>query len=570
MNTVINERSLEPKWWLKHYPHGVAHDINLTRYTSLPAMAEECFQKYPDHPAYTCMDKTLTYREVDSLSTAFGAWLQSKGLKKGARVALMMPNVLQYPVAILAVLRAGFVVVNINPLYTPRELEHQLNDSGAEIIVILENFAPTLEAVLPKTKIKQVVLASIGDLLGFPKGLITNFVLRKIKKIVPSFSLHGSVRFNEAVREGKSLNLVKPQLGPEEIAFLQYTGGTTGISKGAVLVHANIFGNAMVSEEWLKPAMEDTSKGPPPDSPIVICALPMYHIFCLVTCMWLSIKLGGHCVLITNPRDIDGMIANMRKYKFHVFPAVNTMFNSLINHPAFAALDFSQLRVSNGGGMAVQRAVAEKWLSITGVPIVEGYGLTETSSGATCNEVMNKSFTGDVGMPMPGTEVSIRDDAEAEVASGQPGEICLRGPQVMRGYWQRPDETTKVMTRDGFFKSGDIGIMLPNGHVKIVDRKKDMILVSGFNVYPNEIEDVVASLRGVMECAVIGVADEKTGEAVKLFIVKKDPTLTEAAVMEYCRKNLTGYKCPRTIVFRESLPKSNVGKILRRELRDKT
>jgi long-chain acyl-CoA synthetase len=561
--------TLKPKWWLEHYPPGVAHEIDLTRYTSLPAMAEECFAQYRDRAAYTCMDKTLTYGEVDTLSQALGAWLQSKGLQKGARVALMMPNVLQYPVAILAVLRAGYIVVNVNPLYTPRELEHQLNDSGAEVIIILENFATTLEAVLPKTKIKQVVLASIGDLLGFPKGLIANFVLRKVKKLVPPFSLHGSVRFNDAINEGRSLKLVKPNLGPDDIAFLQYTGGTTGVSKGAVLVHSNIFGNSLVSEAWLKPAMEDQTKGPMPDPSIVVCALPMYHIFCLVTCMWLAIKLGGHCILIPNPRDLDGMIEVLRKHKFSVLPAVNTMFNSLVNHPGFASLDFSNLRVSNGGGMAVQRTVAEKWLGLTATPIVEGYGLTETSSGATCNEIMNTGFNGDVGMPMPSTEISIRDDAEMEVALGQPGEICIRGPQVMRGYWQRPDETAKVMTKDGFFKSGDIGIMLPNGHVKIVDRKKDMILVSGFNVFPNEIEDVVADIPGVMECAVVGIPDEKTGEAVKLFIVKKDPTLTEAAVMEYCRKNLTGYKCPKKIVFRDSLPKSNVGKILRRELRDK-
>jgi long-chain acyl-CoA synthetase len=536
--------ALKPKWWLEHYPLGVAHDIDLSRYTSLPAMAEECFDKFRDRAAYTCMDKTLTYGEVDTLSQALGAWLQSKGLRKGGRVALMMPNVLQYPVAILAVLRAGYVVVNVNPLYTPRELEHQLNDSGAEVIVILENFATTLEAVLPKTKIKHVVLASVGDLLGFPKGLITNFVVRKVKKLVPQFSLHGSVKFNDAISEGRSLKLVKPNLGPDDIAFLQYTGGTTGVSKGAVLVHANIFGACLSGEAWVKPAMDDQSKGPALDQSGLVCALPMYHIFCLVTCMWLAIKLGGHCILIPNPRDLDGMIKVLRKHKFSVLPAVNTMFNSFVNHPDFATLDFSQLRVSNGGGMAVQRAV-------------------------TCNEVMNADFNGDVGMPMPGVEISIRDDTELEIALGQPGEICIRGPQVMHGYWQRPDETAKVMTKDGFFKSGDIGIMLPNGHIKIVDRKKDMILVSGFNVFPNEIEDVIASMPGVMECAVVGIPDEKTGEAVKLFIVKKDPALTETAVMEYCRKNLTGYKCPKKIVFRESLPKSNVGKILRRELRDK-
>ncbi len=560
--------ALEPKWWLKYYPAGVAHDIDLSRYSSLPAMAEESFEKYRDQAAYTCMDKTLTFGEVDKLSQALAAWLQSTGLAKGARVALMMPNLLQYPVAIMAVLRAGYVVVNINPLYTPRELEHQLNDSGSEIIIILENFATTLEAVLPKTSIKHVVLASVGDLLGFPKGLITNFVVRRIKKAVPTFSMHGSVSFNDVLHAGHSLPFTKPTLGPEDIAFLQYTGGTTGVSKGAVLVHANIFGNVLVSEAWLDPAMNDAHKGPLASQMVLICALPMYHIFSLVSCMWLAVKTGGHNILIPNPRDLDGMIKTMGQHKFTVLPAVNTMFNSLVNHPGFAGLDFSAMRISNGGGMAVQRAVADKWLALTHTPIVEGYGLTETSSGATCNEVMNTTYSGDVGMPMPGTEISIRDDAEVEVALGTPGEICIRGPQVMRGYWQRPDETAKVMTQDGFFKSGDVGIMLLNGHVKIVDRKKDMILVSGFNVYPNEIEDVVASCPGVMECAVIGVPDEKSGEAVKLFVVKHDLALTEATIMDYCRKNLTGYKCPRAIVFRDSLPKSNVGKILRRELRD--
>ncbi len=558
----------EPKWWLKHYPPGVAHEIDLNQYTSLAQMAEQSFEKFFDRAAYTCMDKTITFGEVDRLSRAFGAWLQGKGLKRGDRVALMMPNVLQYPVAILAVLRAGFVVVNVNPLYTPRELEHQLNDSGSLAIVILENFATTLEKVISKTPIKHVVVASVGDLLGFPKGTIANYVVRNVKKAVPAYSLPGATKFNDALDDGHSLPLSKPQLGPEDIAFLQYTGGTTGVSKGAVLVHANIVGNVMVSEAWLKPAMEDTSKGPAPDPIVMVCALPMYHIFCLVSCMWLALKTGGHSILIPNPRDIESMVKTLAKHKFNVLPAVNTLFNGLVNNEPFQRLDFSNLRVSNGGGMAVQRAVADKWLTLTHCPLIEGYGLTETSSGATCNEIMNTNYSGDVGMPMPSTEISIRDDAGNEVAFGEPGEICIRGPQVMRGYWQRPDATAEVMTADGFFKSGDVGIMLENGHVKIVDRKKDMILVSGFNVYPNEIEDVVASCPGVMECAVIGVPDEKTGEAVKLFVVKKDPALTIEQVVAHCRKELTGYKNPKTIVFRDALPKSNVGKILRRELRD--
>ncbi len=564
-----NAAGLEPKWWLKHYPAGVAHEIDLSRYASLPAMADEAFSKFCDNPAFTCMDKTLRYGEVDVLSTALAAWFQSKGLARGARIALMMPNILQYPVAIIAVLRAGYVVVNVNPLYTPRELEHQLTDSGCEAIVILENFATTLEAILPKTKIKHVILASVGDLLGFPKDMITNFVVRRVKKAVPKFSMHGSVWFNDCISAGRSLPFSKPNLCADDIAFLQYTGGTTGVSKGAVLVHSNIYGNALIAEAWLQPALNDASKGTLNEPMVIVCALPMYHIFALVSCMWMAIKTGGHNILIPNPRDLEGMIATIGKQKFNVLPAVNTMFNSLVNSPAFAKLDFSGLRISNGGGMAVQRAVADKWLGLTHTPIVEGYGLTETSSGATCNEIMSTVYSGDVGMPMPSTEISIRDDAENEVPVGQSGEICIRGPQVMRGYWQRPDETANAMTKDGFFKSGDIGIMLPNGHVKIVDRKKDMILVSGFNVYPNEIEDVVASCPGVLECAVVGVPDEKTGEAVRLFIVKKDPALTDAAVMDYCRKNLTGYKCPKSIVFRDALPKSNVGKILRRELRDK-
>jgi long-chain acyl-CoA synthetase len=562
---------MHAKWWLDHYPEGVPHDVDLTRYESLVDMADEGFAKFAERDMYTCLGKTLKFSDVDALSRAFGAWLQSQGLAKGARIALMMPNVLQYPVAIIGIMRAGYVVVNVNPLYTPRELEHQLNDSGAEAIVILENFATTLQAVVGNTNVKHVVLASVGDLLGFPKGLITNFVIRKVKKAVPPFSLPSTlniVRFNDTLSSGRNMSLTRASLGREDVAFLQYTGGTTGVSKGAVLVHENIFGNCLVSEAWLMPAMNDTSKGPPPDPMVLVCALPMYHIFALVTCMWLAVKLGGHNILIPNPRDLDAMVEALRPHRFNMLPAVNTMFNGLLNHAGFRSLDFSALRISNGGGMAVQRAVAESWLKLTNTPIIEGYGLTETSSGATCNPVLSTAYTGDVGMPMPATEISIRDDNEIEVARGEPGEICIKGPQVMRGYWQRPDETAKVMTKDGYFKSGDIGIMLPNGHVKIVDRKKDMILVSGFNVYPNEIEDVVAGCPGVLECAAVGVPDEKTGEAVKLFVVKKDATLTEEHVRAYCRENLTGYKNPKVVTFRDALPKTNVGKILRRELRD--
>jgi long-chain acyl-CoA synthetase len=515
------------------------------------------------------MEKTLSFGDLDRLSRDLGAWLQGRGLARGARIALMMPNLLQYPVAIMAVLRAGYVVVNVNPLYTPRELEHQLIDSGSEAIIILENFATTLEVVIPRTQVRHVVMASVGDLLGPIKGMITNFVVRQVKKAVPPYSLHGSVTFNAALAAGRKLPLDKPLLGGEDVAFLQYTGGTTGVSKGAVLVHANIIANVLVSEAWLKPALDDRSKGPPPDPLVIVCALPMYHIFSLVSCFWLAVRMGGKNILIPNPRDLDNMVKTLSRHPFNVMPAVNTLFNSLVNHVDFRKLDFRALRVSNGGGMAVQRAVAEKWLNLTRTPIVEGYGLTETSSGVTCNEVLNCEFSADVGMPMPSVEISIRDDAGAEVAIGAPGEICIRGPQVMRGYWQRPRESTEAFTSDGYFKSGDIGILLANGHLKIVDRKKDMILVSGFNVFPNEIEDVVASCPGVMECAAIGVPDEKTGEAVKLFVVKKNAAdLNEAQLMAYCHKNLTAYKCPKQIVFRDSLPKSNVGKILRRELRD--
>jgi len=560
--------TLTDRPWLKHYPPGIAFEVDVDRYASLPAMAEEAFEKFGDRAAFTCMEKTLTFHEVDVMSQALGAWLQSRGLPRGARVALMMPNVLQYPVAMLAVLRAGFVVANVNPLYTPRELEHQLKDCGAEAIIILENFAATLEAVIATTPIKTVLLAAVGDLLGFPKSMVTNYVVRRVKKAVPPFSLNGAYRFNDAISQGRRMKMARPPLGPEDIAFLQYTGGTTGVAKGAMLVHANITSNSVIAEAWLQPALKDTSKGPPPDPIVFVAALPMYHIFCLVSIIWLSIKLGGHTLLIPNPRDMDAMVEVLRKHKFNVIPAVNTLFNSMVNHAGFRSLDFSGMRVSNGGGMAVQRAVAERWLELTGTPIVEGFGLTETSSGATCNPIMNTAYNGDVGMPMPSTEISIRDDDENVVPDGKPGEICIRGPQVMRGYWQRPDETAKVMTKDGFFKSGDIGIMQDTGHVKIVDRKKDMILVSGFNVYPNEIEDVVASCPGVLECAAIGIADEKSGEAVKLFVVKKDPALTVEQVADYCRKNLTGYKNPKIIVFRDSLPKTNVGKILRRELRD--
>ena len=511
------------------------------------------------------MDKALTFGEVDSLSMALGAWLQGRGLKRGARVAIMMPNVLQYPVAVAAVLRAGFIAVNVNPLYTARELEHQLKDSGAEAIIILENFATTLQRVLGHTGIKHVVVASMGDLLGFPKGLIVNFVVRTMRKMVPAWSLPGHVKFNDAVSAGRSMTLVKPQLGPEDVAVLQYTGGTTGVSKGATLLHRTLVANLLASEAWMQPGLNRRKIS---GQLTIACALPLYHVFAFVTCGLLGLRTGALNVLIPNPRDMAGTIKDLAKYRINVFPAVNTLFNGLANNPAFAKLDFSELVISNGGGMAVQEAVAKKWLAITGCPICEGYGLSETSAGVTCNPTDSEVYTGTIGLPLPNVEIRILDDGGKEVPIGQAGEIAIRGPQVMRDYWQQPEETSKVMTPDGFFKSGDIGIMDERGYTRIVDRKKDMILVSGFNVYPNEVEAVVAAYPGVLECAAVGVPDANSGEAVMLFVVKRDPSLTKEAVDAYCHRELTGYKRPKYIEFRAELPKSNVGKILRRELRD--
>lgn len=477
----------------------------------------------------------------------------------------MMPNVLQYPVVLAAVLRAGYVVVNVNPLYTPRELEHQLKDSGAEAIVILENFAATLEQVIARTPVRHVVVASMGDMLGTVKGALVNFVVRNVKKMVPAWELPNCVRFSTALAEGARLTRKPVDTGPDDIAFLQYTGGTTGVSKGAVLLHRNVVANVLQSQAWMQPAL---AKGQPIDQVVTITALPLYHIFALTVCALLGMRNGGLSVLIPNPRDIPGFIKELQKHRFHMFPAVNTLYNALINHPDIDKVDFSGLRVANGGGMAVQEAVARKWLAKTGCPIIEGYGLSETSPSATCNPTDSDAFSGTIGLPLPSTEVAIRDDDGNDVPLGQPGEICIRGPQVMAGYWNRPDETAKVMTPDGFFKTGDIGVMDERGYTRIVDRKKDMILVSGFNVYPNEVEGVVAECPGVLEVAAVGVPDEHSGEVVKLFVVRKDPSLTEQEVMGFCKERLTGYKRPRYVEFRNELPKTNVGKILRRELRD--
>ena len=554
--------------WLKNYPAGVPAEIDYAQYESIVSLLEEAFKKYASRPAYSFMDKEMSFHDVDTMSGKLAAWLQAKGLKKGARVAIMMPNVAQYPVALAGVLRAGCVVVNVNPLYTPRELEHQLKDSGAEAIVILENFATTLQQVVAKTAVKHVVLASMGDLLGFPKGAIVNLVVRHVKKMVPPFEVPNATRFGDALSQGAGASFTPVKLDHDDIAFLQYTGGTTGVSKGAMLTHRNVLANVLQSEAWMQPAVNNPKKSPAPEQLVFVCALPLYHIFALTVCCLLGMRGGALNILIPNPRDLPATVKAISKYKIHMFPAVNTLYNALANSPEFAKLDFSGLRVCNGGGMAVQRAVADKWLKLTGCPICEGYGLSETSPSATCNPTDTDAYSGTIGLPMPSTEIAILDDDGKPVPVGERGEIAIRGPQVMAGYWNRPDETAKVMTPDGFFKSGDIGIMDERGYVKIVDRKKDMILVSGFNVYPNEVEDVVASHPGVLECAAIGVPDAKSGEAVKVYVVRKDPTLAEKDVLKYCEEHLTGYKRPRFVEFRDDLPKTNVGKILRRTLRD--
>ncbi|MCP3419087.1 MULTISPECIES: long-chain fatty acid--CoA ligase [Bradyrhizobium] len=550
--------------WLKHYPAGVPADIDVTQYSSLVELLEESFKKFADRKAFICMDKAITYRELDGMSTALGAYLQSKGLQKGARVALMMPNVLQYPIATAAVLRAGYAVVNVNPLYTPRELEHQLKDSGAEAIIVLENFATTVQKVLPNTAVKHVIVGSMGDLLGL-KGVIVNLVVRRVKKMVPAWSIPGAVGFNEALSAGRAAKLNKPTLTLDDVAFLQYTGGTTGVSKGATLLHRNILANVLQNDAWLQPAL---AKPPIVEQMVIVCALPLYHVFALTACYLLGMRAGGTNLLIPNPRDMAGFVKELSKYQVSFFPAVNTLYNGLLNTPGFDKLDFSKLKIANGGGMATQRPVAEKWLKVTGISLSEGYGLSETSPTLTCNPATIEEFSGTIGLPVPSTWLSIRDDDDNELPIGEAGEICAKGPQVMAGYWNRPDETARVMTADGYFRTGDIGVMDEKGYTKIVDRKKDMILVSGFNVYPNEIEEVIASHPGVLECAVIGVPDAKSGEAVKAFVVKKDPNVTAEDIIKFSATQLTAYKVPKQIEFRTDLPKTNVGKILRRELRD--
>jgi long-chain acyl-CoA synthetase len=553
------------KIWLKSYPAGVPAEINPDQYRSLVHLLEESFQKYAQNNVYVCMDKFLTYAELDACSKRLAAWLQSRGMAKGARVAVMMPNILQNPIAIAAILRAGYTVVNVNPLYTARELEHQLKDSGSEAIIVLENFAHTVEQVLKSTPVRHVVVASMGEMLGGAKGMLVNFVVRSVKKMVPDFAIPNMVRFKDALAQGARMPYTAPNLTASDIAFLQYTGGTTGVSKGATLTHRNIIANVLQTEAWAQPAL---SQPPVVEFPNIVCALPLYHIFALTACAMWGMRVGGMNILIPNPRDIPGFIKELGKYKITMLPAVNTLYNALVNHPDFASVDFSTLKTANGGGMAVQQAVNDKWKQVTGKSIIEGYGLSETSPVATCNRADEQGFTGTIGLPVPSTDIAILDDDGNILPLGQTGEIGIRGPQVMAGYWNRPDETAKVMTADGYFKSGDVGIMDERGYVKIVDRKKDMILVSGFNVYPNELEGVIAGHPGVLECAVVGVPDEHSGEAVKVFVVRKDPSLTEATLMDYCKTQFTGYKKPKYIEFRDELPKTNVGKILRRALRD--
>jgi long-chain acyl-CoA synthetase len=553
------------KFWLKSYQEGVPSEIDPAQYRSLTHLLEESFRKYADRKAYVCMDKSITFAELDRMSQHMAAWLQARGLKQGARVAIMLPNVLQYPIAMAAVLRAGYVIVNVNPLYTARELQHQLIDSGAEAIVVLENFAHTLADVVARTSVKHVVVGTMGDLLGTFKGTLVNLVVRKVRKMVPAYSLPCAIGFNKMLAEGARLAMKPVTLGHDDIAFLQYTGGTTGVSKGAVLLHRNVLANVLQNEAWFTPTLGKLKAG---EQAQFVCALPLYHIYALTVCALLGLRLGGMNLLIPNPRDMAGFVRELGKYRINIFPAVNTLYNGLVNNPEFAKLDFSGYLLCPGGGMAVQKAVADKWLQITGTPIVEGYGLSETSPVATANRCNITEFTGTIGLPLPSTEIAILDDAGQPVPFGQAGEIAIRGPQVMAGYWKRDDETAKVMTAAGFFKTGDVGIMDERGYTRIVDRKKDMILVSGFNVYPNEVEDVVASHPGVLEVACVGVPDKNSGEAVKLFVVRKDPNLTADALGEYCKEQLTGYKRPRHIEFRDALPKTNVGKILRRELRD--
>ncbi len=549
------------KPWLKQYQAGVPAEVDLNAYKSLGDLFEQSVRLYGPRAAYINMDKSISYDDLNRLSSSFGAYCQSVlKLPKGARIALMMPNALQYPICLFGALRAGYTVVNCNPLYTEREIEHQLKDSGAELIVIMENFAHVLDKVVSRTPVKHVMVTQLGDMLDFAKRLLVNIVVKHVKKMVPDWNIPNAIHLRDALEEGARLKLQKVDVGHEDIAFLQYTGGTTGVSKGAMLTHRNIIANLQQAHAWLAPVLKDKE--------IIVTALPLYHIFALTANCLTFIKVGATNILITNPRDIPGFVKELAKYPFTVITGVNTLFNALVHNPEFAKLNFSPLHVTLGGGMAVQRAVAEQWKQITKVPLIEAYGLTETSPAATINPLDLEEYNGAIGLPISSTEVVIRDDDGKDQPIGASGELCIRGPQVMRGYWNRPEETAMVLMADGFLRTGDVAVMDEKGFFKIVDRKKDMILVSGFNVYPNEIEDVVALHPGVLEAAAVGVPDAKTGEAVKLYVVKKDQALTADQLIEHCRANLTAYKVPRQITFRNELPKTNVGKILRRELRD--
>ncbi|WP_245428562.1 long-chain-fatty-acid--CoA ligase [Kumtagia ephedrae] len=563
--TAARETGVPARSWLKSYPKTIPAEIGPLPANSIGEFFHASCRRHADRPAFVCMGKTMRFSELEAKAAAFAAFLQSRGLAKGTRVAVMMPNILQYPVAMMGILQTGCTIVNVNPLYTPRELEHQLKDSGAEAIVILENFAATLQAVIGRTSVKHVVVATMGDLLGL-KGVLVNLVVRKVKKMVPAWSLPGHIPFNAALKTGAGSRFTPVEVGPDDVAFLQYTGGTTGVAKGATLLHRNILANVEQLTLWLDDAYTVRKK---PENLTFVCALPLYHIFALTVNAMMGMQQGALNLLIPNPRDIPGFVKELRKQPFHFLPGLNTLFNALLNNEDFRKLDFSSLVLTLAGGMAVQKSVADRWQAVTKVAITEGYGLSETSPVATANRVNGASFTGTIGLPIPSTDIAIRDDDGNDLPVGEVGEICIRGPQVMAGYWNRPDETAKVMTADGYFKSGDMGFMNEEGFTKIVDRKKDMILVSGFNVYPNELEEVVAGMPGVLEVAAIGVPDEHSGEVPKLFIVKKDQALSEEAVRAFCKDNLTGYKRPKFIEFRTELPKTPVGKILRRELRDK-
>ena len=565
MSATIEAPSAQPsgRFWLASYPEGMAGQIAPLSHASIGALVESCCAQYADRPAFTSMGRTLTFRDFEAASAKVAAWLQARGLEKGDRVAVMMPNVLQNPVIIFGILRAGLVVVNVNPLYTPRELEHQLKDAGAKALFVLENFATTVAQVVARTAVRHVVVTTMGDMLGL-KGLIVNFVVRRVKKLVPAWSLPGHVPFTRVMADGARGRIRPVDVAPGDTAFLQYTGGTTGVSKGATLTHSNLLSNMEQIKLWIEPTFRLRKR---PEQLVFVCALPLYHIFALTVNGLMGIALGGHNVLIANPRDIPAFIKELAKVRIHIFPGLNTLFNALMNNPDFSKADLSELLLTLGGGMAVQRPVAERWQAMTGCAITEGYGLSETSPVATANRFDRPEFTGTIGLPLPSTDIEIRDDDGRTLGLGEVGEICIRGPQVMAGYWQRPDETARAMTPDGFFRSGDIGFMTPEGFTKIVDRKKDMILVSGFNVFPNEVEEVAMSLAGILECAAVGVPDGHSGEAVKLFVVKRDPALTEADVKAHCAANLTNYKRPKFIEFRTELPKSNVGKILRKDLR---